>query len=241
MNEKVLVSYSGGLDSTTLLYQAMKQYGKDNVSAVTFHYGSKHNDIEAKITTEHAKELGIKHNVIKLDFSNWGFKSNLLKDGGDIPNGHYEQANMSQTVVPNRNMIFLSILGGIADSNGINKILLASHAGDHAIYKDCRFEFTQAVNLTLYLATDNCVKVESPFNNISKADILRIGLKLGVPYEKTWTCYKGGIKPCIDELCGTCYERIEAFDQNIKQDPLLTQKEWDKAINYIKKVESGKN
>lgn len=238
-NEKVLVSFSSGMDSTTLLYWAIQKYGKDNVSAVTFNYGSKHNDIEEKQSKFITNKLGIKHTVIKLDFSKWGFKSDLLKTGGEIPVGHYEQSNMSQTVVPNRNMIFLSILAGIADSNKIDKILLASHAGDHAIYKDCRYEFTQAVNLAIYLATDNCVKVESPFNNITKADILKIGLELNVPYVYTHTCYKGGVVPCVDELCGTCFERIEAFQINKTKDPLLTEGEWKKALSYVENHKNG--
>lgn len=232
-NEKAIVSFSGGLDSTTLLNWAVLRHGKENVRAITFNYGSKHNHIEEVKSSQYAKEIGVSHKIARLGFNDWGFKSDLLKTGGVIPTGHYEQANMASTVVPFRNGIMLSILAGIADSSGASKIYLASHSGDHHIYKDCRFEFTQAMNLAVYLGTDNSVKVEAPFNHLTKAQILKQGLDMGIDYGKTWTCYKGEVKPCIEDLCGTCYERVEAFDINGVKDPLLNTREWGQAMKYI--------
>ena len=201
-----------------MLYHAIKLYGKINVEAVSFDYGSKHNAKELAYAKYHTNILGIKHKVIKLDFNKWGFKSDLLISGGQIPEGHYEADNMKSTVVPFRNGIIAAITAGYADSIGANIVMLGSHAGDHAIYKDCRKEFTEAMNKAVELGTDNAIKIISPFNSWSKTDIVKYGHdELQVPYKSTWSCYKGGDKHC--GKCGTCVERIEAFRDANVEDP----------------------
>lgn len=217
---KVLVTLSGGIDSTTVLHYAVKNYGRDNVEAVSYDYGSKHNARELEFAKEQADKLQVKHKIVTLDFNAWGFKSDLLTSGGDIPEGHYEADNMKSTVVPFRNGIILAITAGYADSIGANIVMLGSHAGDHAIYKDCRQEFTMAMNLAVYLGTDNGVKVVSPFNDKSKGDIIDDGINIYcVDYSNTWSCYKGGEKHC--GKCGTCVERIEAFEDAYVKDPTI--------------------
>lgn len=217
--KKVLVVLSGGIDSTTVLYHAVKLYGNDNVEAISFNYGSKHNEKELKCAKWHTAKLGVKHKIIELDFNKWGFKSDLLISGGEIPEGHYEAENMKSTVVPFRNGIMTAITAGYADSIKADVIMLGNHSGDHHIYKDCRYEFTQAMNLAVFLGTDNEVIVESPFVNWTKTDIVKYGYELGVPYEHTWSCYKGGEKHC--GKCGTCTERKEAFQEAGVPDPTV--------------------
>lgn len=229
--EKVVTIVSGGMDSAAVLYHAVEKYGNKNVTAVSFNYGSRHNKKEIPFARQSAKKLGVKHLTIDLRDAFSEFKSNLLKGQGSIPEGHYAAANMSQTVVPNRNMIMLSVAGGVAESIGAKKVLLGSHAGDHAIYPDCRIVFTKALSKALKLATTNEVEIESPFNHLSKSEVARIGLASGVDYKKTWSCYKALKRPCLK--CGTCVERTESFVDNNIPDPLLTTDEWSDAVEYL--------
>lgn len=202
---KALLIYSGGLDSTTLLYEY-----KDSIAlAVTFDYGSKHNAREIACARENCKRLGVKHLVMPLGFIGQYFKSDLLLSGGDIPEGSYADENMKSTVVPFRNGIMLSIAIGIAESNNLKKVLIANHGGDHTIYPDCRPEFISAIDRAAQAGTFVDVHVSAPYTNITKADIARIGKRLGIDYTETWSCYKGGEKHC--GKCGTCVERKEAL------------------------------
>jgi 7-cyano-7-deazaguanine synthase len=226
---KVLVVVSGGMDSVTALYHTTYKYGKENVEALTFNYESKHNNKEIPLAKHHCNVLDIKHNVLNLDFSL--FKSDLLKTGGDIPEGHYAQENMSRTVVPFRNGIMLSFAAGVADSIGAKKIILGSHFGDHAIYKDCREVFTSAIKTAIMLGTDNEVSVESPFNTLMKYDIVEIGTRFNIDYSKTWSCYKGQDRPC--GKCGTCVERTEAFLKNGLKDPLMDEALWNESVSFL--------
>jgi 7-cyano-7-deazaguanine synthase len=207
-----LIILSGGMDSVTLLYDQSTKIAK----AITFDYGSKHNNKERVFAKYHCKKLGIEHLTIPLGFINKYFKSDLLKSGGSIPEGHYEDESMKRTVVPFRNGIMLSIAVGVAESNGLVSVLLANHAGDHAIYPDCRKSFIEAMDSASYEGTYLNVNIESPYLNIDKRGIALIGNNLGVDYSKTWTCYKGLDKHC--GKCGSCTERKEAlqgFDKTI--------------------------
>ena len=205
---KALVVFSGGLDSTVALYWAKKNY--DEVATISFNYGSKHNDMEYTYAKKTCEKLGVSNLRIDLDFINKYFKSDLLQSGGDIPNGYYTDENMKSTVVPFRNGIMLAIAAGYAESNDCNVIILGNHAGDHAIYPDCTPEFIKSMNKAVVFGTKK-VRIESPFCNLSKTDIVKLGENLGVDFSLTYSCYKGGEKHC--GLCGTCAERKEAFEQ----------------------------
>ena len=203
---RAVLVYSGGLDSTTLLYEY-----KDSIAlAVSFDYGSKHNKRELEFAVLNCKRLGIRHLVIPLEFMGKYFRSDLLIGGGDIPEGSYADENMKSTVVPFRNGIMLSIAAGLAESYELDAIMLANHSGDHAIYPDCRPEFIEGMAAAVEAGTYNGVKVVSPYCNMTKRDIALRGRELGVDFSLTYSCYKGGEKHC--GKCGTCVERKEALE-----------------------------
>lgn len=204
MKDSVII-VSGGMDSITLLYDKKEEIAL----AVTFDYGSNHNAKEIAWAKVHCERLKIKHIVIKLDFMHKYFTSSLLEGADAIPEGHYADENMKSTVVPFRNGIMLSIAAGIAESNGLKKVLIANHGGDHTIYPDCRPAFIKAMNEATENGTYVNVSICAPYTNITKADIARIGKRLGIDYSETWSCYKGEEKHC--GKCGTCIERKEAL------------------------------
>lgn len=220
LNNDSMISLSGGLDSCTLLATAIAE-GQSPL-CVSFYYGSKHNKYENAAAVKITEYYQVPLKYIDISQITQNFRSNLLKSGGEIPEGHYKDESMKQTVVPARNLIFLSILAGLADSLEIHKIGIAVHQGDHCIYPDCRPAFISSAQTTVYLATDGKVdRIYCPFLNISKADIVKIGLDLSVPYQLTRTCYKDQEKPC--GKCGACVERLEAFKANGKVDPVEYQ------------------
>ena len=204
---KVVVLCSGGMDSVTALYWAQQEQTVN--AAVSFDYGSKHNPRELPFAAEHAAKLGVRQETVPLRFMDRLFASDLLAGGGDIPEGHYEAANMKQTVVPFRNAIMLSIACGFAESAGAEGLVIAAHGGDHAIYPDCREDFMRAMGDAMRLGTYAQVQLLRPFINLDKAGIAREGAGLGVDYSRTWSCYKGGAIHC--GACGTGVERREAF------------------------------
>ena len=204
MKDSVIV-VSGGMDSITLLYEK-----KDEIAlGISFDYGSNHNHNELPLAAMHCQRLGIAHVVIPLGFMHQYFKSSLLESGANIPDGSYDEDNMKSTVVPFRNGIMLAVAAGIAESNGLTKVLIANHGGDHTIYPDCRPEFIAAMDAAVEAGTFARVRVVAPYTNISKADIARRGRALGIDYAETWSCYKGGHVHC--GTCGTCVERKEAL------------------------------
>ena len=204
---------TGGMDSVTLLYDQ-----KDYIAlAVTFDYGSNHNKREAELAAYHCKRLGIEHLIIPLDFMGKYFKSSLLEGADAVPEGHYQDKNMKSTVVPFRNGIMLSIACGLAESRGLTKVLIANHAGDHAIYPDCRATFIDAMNQAMAYGTYEHINIYAPYTSLSKTDIAKIGKVLGIDYSKTYSCYKGGENHC--GKCGTCVERKEALRDAGIDDP----------------------
>ena len=213
--EKVIVLLSGGMDSVTALYEARQHY--EIVCAVSFHYGAKHNDREIPFAAHHAARLGLPHQVIRLGFIDQMFKSDLLQSGGEIPQGHYEEQTMKKTVVPFRNGIMLAIAAGLAESLDANALVIAAHAGDHAIYPDCREDFMKSMATAIRLGTYANVEILRPFITMTKADIVRRGTELRVDYTATWSCYVGGEIHCGE--CGTCVERREAFQRAAIPDP----------------------
>ena len=214
---KVVVLCSGGMDSVTALYWAEREH--DIVAVVSFNYGAKHNDREIPFAAEHTARFGRRHEVIGLAFINQLFASDLLKSGGEIPEGHYEAANMKQTVVPFRNAIMLSIACGLAESIGAQGLVIAAHGGDHAIYPDCREDFMRAMGDAMRLGTYARVQLLRPFIRQDKAGIAAEGARLGVNFARTWSCYKGGTVHC--GKCGTCVERREAFARAGLADPTV--------------------
>lgn len=212
---KVVVLCSGGMDSVTALYWAQREH--EVVATVSFDYGAKHNHRELPLAAEQARRLGARHEIIKLDFVDRLFASDLLRGGGDIPDGHYEAESMRRTVVPFRNAIFLSIACGLAESAGADGLVIAAHGGDHAIYPDCREDFMVAMGNAMRLGTYAGVRLLRPFIAMDKAGIAALGAQLGVDFARTWSCYKGCPVHC--GTCGTCVERREAFIQAGLADP----------------------
>lgn len=204
MKDAVII-VSGGLDSTTLLYDKQDDIGL----ALSFDYGQNHKDNELPLAAYHCQRLGIPHHIISLDFMQRLFKSSLLEGAEMIPEGDYAVENMQSTVVPFRNGIMLSIAAGIAESKGFSRLYLANHGGDHALYPDCRADFMAAMSDAISRGTYNHTKIEAAYTHITKKEIVAIGLKLGIDYAQTWSCYKGGAVHC--GRCATCLERQEAF------------------------------
>lgn len=214
---KVVVLCSGGMDSVTALHWARREH--EVVAALSFDYGSKHNHREIPFAIEHAARLGVRHETVALDFVNRLFTSDLLKSGGEVPDGHYEAANMQRTVVPFRNAIMLSIACGFAESAGAEALVIAAHGGDHVIYPDCREDFMRAMGDAMRLGTYAGVKLLRPFIDLTKGRIAAEAAQLGVDFARTWSCYKGGAVHC--GTCGTCVERREAFIAAGLKDPTV--------------------
>lgn len=220
---KAVCIISGGMDSTTLLHQLAKQPGRDfELFALSINYGQRHVK-ELACAAIQCAELGVRHKIVDATvlLSLLG-GSSLTDDSVAVPEGHYAADNMKATVVPNRNMILLALAAGfgISQCGDDDSVLLAygAHAGDHEIYPDCRFDFVEAMAKVLALADWKKVELYAPFLKLAKTDIVTIGANLGVDFAQTWTCYKGGEIAC--GKCGTCVERLEAFNTAGRVDPL---------------------
>ncbi len=222
---KALVLFSGGLDSTTCLAMAVDRYGSENVTALSVFYGQKHSR-----ETEAAAKIASYYNVelVSLDLMKiFAYSTCSLLQGSDeeIPLESYaEQLEKTDgspvsTYVPFRNGLFLSSAASIALSRGCSVIYYGAHSDDAAgnAYPDCSSEFNDAINRAIYLGSGNQLTVEAPFVNLTKADVVKKGLELKVPYEMTWSCYLGGDRPC--GKCGTCIDRRKAFEENGIKDP----------------------
>lgn len=215
MNTVVILS--GGMDSAVLLYLA--RHEKNLGLALSFNYGQRHRK-ELLYAEGLAREVGVDHETI--DVSNLGPRlrgSSQTDETIPVPEGHYAEESMKKTVVPNRNMIMLSIAAGIGISRGLPRIGYAAHGGDHAIYPDCRPEFVVKMNEVLAVANWTPAKIWAPFLDVGKHDLVTIGRDLGVPFDRTWSCYKGGEVHC--GKCGTCVERREAFELSGVPDPTV--------------------
>ena len=209
MREKqsAILVLSGGMDSSVLLYHLLDQ--GILVRALSVNYGQRHSK-----ELECAKKLcalkGVEHQIADLTaLSPLLAGSSLTSPEIDVPEGHYAEDNMKATVVPNRNMILLATATGWAVSTKSDIVAYAAHSGDHAIYPDCRTEFAEAMDKAIQLCDWHKVRLIRPFVNMTKADIVTRGTELGVPFENTWSCYKGQNLHC--GKCGTCVERREAF------------------------------
>lgn len=209
---------SGGLDSVTLAH--LLQFEQYKLHLVAFDYGQRHNK-EIGYASGCATRLGATMDVIDLRSVGQRLTGSSLTDSIPVPDGHYEAESMRVTVVPNRNAIMLSIAYGIAVARGATVVATGVHSGDHFIYPDCRQEFIEAFDAMQRLAVAGFghpdLHLLTPFVGISKAQIVKLGADLGVPFASTWSCYKGGDLHC--GTCGTCVERIEAFQHAGVPDP----------------------
>lgn len=224
---KAMVLLSGGIDSTTCLGIAVDKYGKENVIALSVFYGQKH-DKEIKASQDVAKYYGVEHLYLDLEkIFQYSDCSLLAHSDTDIPKEAYsEQIKKTDgtpvsTYVPFRNGLFLSSAASIALSKDCDVIYYGAHSDDAAgcAYPDCSDEFNKAINEAIYLGSGKQLKVAAPFINKTKAEVVKIGIDLKVPYEYTWSCYEGEDKPC--GKCGTCIDRAEAFRLNGVKDPAL--------------------
>jgi len=209
MRQTIIVIFSGGLDSTVLLHK-LKNEGHE-VLALSIDYGQRHR-YELTQAARICARLGIEHRTADLSALKPLLSgSSQTSDDQPVPHGHYAEESMKLTVVPNRNMLMMAVAGAWAISRKAHGIGYAAHAGDHAIYPDCREEFVQALDTALGLADWHPVYILRPFMNMTKADIVREGHRLGAPLEMTYSCYEG-----VPEIhcgkCGTCVERREAFE-----------------------------
>lgn len=227
---EAMVLFSGGVDSTTCLAQAVKKHGSENVLALSIYYGQKHNK-EIESAEKIVKYYGVKWQTLDLSLIFADSDCSLLKGSSDdIPKESYsEQLSKTNgspvsTYVPFRNGLFIASATSIALSNGCSVIYYGPHADDAAgnAYPDCSAVFNNAMAEAVYEGSGKQVRIEAPFVNMTKKDIVKTGLELGVPYELTWSCYEGGDKPC--GVCGTCRDRIEAFKANGVTDPLMEEK-----------------
>jgi len=216
MSNGVVVLLSGGMDSSTLLATAVTFH--DTVHALSVDYNQRHKR-ELESAKKVAYHYGVSHEILDItNINNLIGGSSLTSADISVPHGHYADKTMKQTVVPGRNLILLSLATGMAISRGINMVAYAAHAGDHAIYPDCRPDFVMAMMEVLQNCDYNPIGLWTPFLYLDKAQILQSGLRLKVPYELTWTCYEGREKAC--GKCGACVERLEAFKLNNMEDPL---------------------
>jgi len=212
---KTVCVLSGGMDSTTLLYKLLSE-GKE-VEAISFDYGQRHKK-ELQSAKATCQKLNVPHKVIDLSFLRELLSNSALTSEIEVPEGHYQDENMKLTVVPNRNMIMASIAIGYAVNIDADEVALGIHAGDHAIYPDCRPEFLSALAGIAEIANFKPIEIYAPFIFVDKGDIASIGKQLGVDYSLTWTCYKGQENAC--GKCGACQERAEAFEKAKSIDPV---------------------
>lgn len=214
----MLVICSGGLDSVTLAYKVASEAALKRL--VSFDYGQRHRK-EIEFARRCAAALGVAHDLINLTHITPFLKGSALTDisAVEVPDGHYTEETMRVTVVPNRNAIMLAIAFGIAAGEGCEAVAAAFHSGDHFIYPDCRPAFVEAFSEMQRRALEGMwqVTLHAPFVHRTKADIVRTGAALGVPFAETWSCYKGGELHC--GRCGTCVERREAFHLAGVEDP----------------------
>ena len=223
---RALVLSSGGVDSTTCLGLAISKYGAENVTALAITYGQKH-DKEVQAARAVAAHYGVE--LIELDLSlifRYDTTCSLLTGSDtEIPKESYaDQLKKTDgkpvsTYVPFRNGLFLSSAASIALSKGCEVIYYGAHSDDAAgnAYPDCSDAFNKAMNDAIFIGSGNQLRIEAPFVKLTKADVVKMGLELGVPYELTWSCYEGGESPC--GVCGTCRDRAAAFAENGVADP----------------------
>lgn len=212
---RIVAIVSGGMDSVTLAHRLRSQ--RHTLYLLSVDYGQRHRR-ELEFARACAARLGAAHRVVDLTSLTPLLAGSSLTDPSvPVPEGHYADETMRATVVPNRNMILLSVAAAWAVSLKAQAVAIGVHSGDHAVYPDCRPEFAAAMDHALSLCDWHPIRVERPFVAYTKSAIVQVGTALGVPYEETWSCYKGGERHC--GRCGTCVERREAFELAGVPDP----------------------
>lgn len=238
MKDKAVVILSGGLDSTVLLYDYVKALGAENVAAITFNYGQRHSK-EILCAEKTTKKLGVMHKIIDMaTIGSQLFTSALMDKDAELPTGKYADENLQSTVVPNRNMIMVSLATAYAISFNATMVAYGAHSGDHSNYPDCRPEFIEKLRSVLAVCHFSSIVLETPYAHASKADIVKIGLDLNVPFEDTWSCYDGGEYPCGD--CTTDFDRLAAFQRNNAMDPLVYKKIPKELVGSAQVLRAGK-
>lgn len=219
---KAVLILSGGLDSSTLGYLLKKQ-GYSDLICITFNYGQKH-VIEIESAKKIANSLKARLHIMDMTFLKDFLKgSGLTDDSAAVPHGEYTKENMQVTVVPNRNSMMLSLAWTIACTEKADVLAYGAQCGDHYLYPDTRPDYFTAINLALRLGSEDCrqehLNLIAPLINMSKAEVIKLGLELKVPFELTWSCYEGGDRHC--GLCGACQTRKQGFKEAAVTDPTI--------------------
>ena len=223
--KKASVLISGGLDSSTLLHYVVKELGYTHVSALSFDYGQRHaRELDCAKTQCAALDAVIEHQILDISYMGafLGATSALVAGGEQVPElQDILESDLDQpvTYVPNRNMMLLSIAAAFGESRTCSHLFYGAQAQDEYGYWDCTVEFLEKINQVFALNRRTPVLVEAPFVSMDKGSLLKIGQALGVNYADTWTCYRGGEKPCM--VCPSCVERALAFEKASSLDPLL--------------------
>ena len=224
---RALVLTSGGVDSTTCLAMAVDKYGCENVVALSVSYGQKHSK-EIEASKKIADYYNVEHIYLNLaEIFKFSDCSLLEHSDKEIPHESYnDQIKVTDgkpvaTYVPFRNGLFLASAASIALSKNCQIIYYGAHSDDAAgsAYPDCSEAFNNAINTAIFEGSGKQLTIEAPFVSWTKKEVVKKGLELEVPYELTWSCYEGNDKPC--GTCGTCIDRLAAFEANGVTDPLL--------------------
>lgn len=227
---KILVLFSGGLDSATCLAKAVREYGKENVIALSVFYGQKHIK-ELDSVDKIVKHYAVEHLSLNLAAIYEHSDSALLTGRSEIEKGTYENqlknSSVISTYIPFRNGLFISAAAGVALSKNCDEIWFGAHRDDAAssVYPDCSVDFLNSMKSALYIGSGNKLTLKAPFISLTKKDIVELGSKLNVPFQLTWSCYEGKEYPC--GKCATCIDRENAFKQNGLTDPLFSNSRKD--------------
>jgi 7-cyano-7-deazaguanine synthase len=228
---RTVLIYSGGMDSTVLLYSLL-DLGRE-VKALGVLYGQRHKR-ELQAARLICEKLRVEYRIADLSgLRQFLGGSSQTDDLVPVPHGHYAEDNMRVTVVPNRNALMLSVAAAWAISLKYDSVAYAAHAGDHAQYPDCRPQFIAAMRTLLCFVGWDPLLLEAPFSHRTKAEIAKVGYHLNVPFAETWSCYEGGDLHC--GLCGTCVERREAFFLAGVTDPTPYRASWKETQELLAK------